>query len=59
MATPLNIKDPSAYQLATEIAEVTGKSLTRVVVDSLQHEKERLLQERRIDVKRFVKLSRA
>jgi antitoxin VapB len=42
MATPLNIKDPEAYQLASEIAQLTGKTLTRVVVDALRHEKERL-----------------
>ena len=41
-ATPLNIKDPEAHRLASEIAESTGKSLTRVVVDALRHEKERL-----------------
>ena len=42
MATPLNIKDPEAYQLASEIAELTGKTLTRVVVDALKHEKQTL-----------------
>lgn len=42
MATPLNIKDPQAYQLASEIARYTGKTLTRVVVDALKHEKEAL-----------------
>ena len=42
MATPLNIKDPEAYQLASEIAQHTGKTLTRVVVDALKHEKEAL-----------------
>jgi antitoxin VapB len=42
MATPLNIKDPEAYQLASEIAQLTGKTLTRVVVDALKHEKEAL-----------------
>ena len=43
MATPLNIKDPEAYQLASLIARQTGKSLTRVVVDALRHEKDRLV----------------
>ena len=37
--TPLNIKDPEAYQLATEIAQLTGKTLTRVVVDALKRER--------------------
>jgi hypothetical protein len=45
MATPLNIKDPEAYQLAYEIAQLTGKTLTRVVVDALKHEKEALKPE--------------
>ena len=39
MPKPLNIKDPEAYQLASEIAQFTGKTLTRVVVDALKHEK--------------------
>lgn len=42
MPTPLNIKDPEAHHLASEIARQTGKSLTRVVVDALRHEKEAL-----------------
>ena len=42
MPTPLNIKDPEAYQLASEIASHTGKSLTRVVVDALRRESEAL-----------------
>ncbi len=42
MATPLNIKDPEAYELASEIAQLTGKTLTRVVVDALKHEKQSL-----------------
>ena len=37
-STPLNIKDPEAYQLASDIARHTGKSLTRVVVDALKAE---------------------
>jgi antitoxin VapB len=40
--TPLNIKDPEAYRLATEIAQLTGKTLTRVVVDALTHERQAL-----------------
>jgi hypothetical protein len=50
--TPLNIKDPSAYELASEIAAATGKSLTRVVVDSLRNEKARLLKQREVDHKK-------
>ncbi|MDZ4799832.1 MAG: type II toxin-antitoxin system VapB family antitoxin [Bryobacteraceae bacterium] len=40
--TPLNIKDAEAYQLATAIANHTGKSLTRVVVAALRAEAARL-----------------
>jgi antitoxin VapB len=40
--TPLNIKNAEAYRLASEIAEHTGKSLTRVVLDALRAEKDRV-----------------
>ena len=43
MPTPLNIKDPAAYDLASAIARHTGKTLTRVVIDALRAEAERLL----------------
>jgi antitoxin VapB len=53
VATPLNIKDPEAYQLASEIAQLTGKTLTRVVVDALRHEKQTLkLEPEEINVAR-------
>lgn len=42
LATPLNIKDPEAYELASDIAQTTGKSLTRVVIDALRREKQML-----------------
>ena len=45
----LNIKDPEAYTLALAMANATGKSLTRVVVDALRAEKERI-EPREIDV---------
>ena len=32
----LNVKDPEAYQLAQAIAQATGQSMTRVVVDALR-----------------------
>jgi hypothetical protein len=38
----LNIKDAEAYRLASHIAEITGKSLTRVVLDALRAESERV-----------------
>jgi antitoxin VapB len=39
----LNIKNPEAYRLASDLSQATGKSLTRVVVDALRTETERLL----------------
>jgi antitoxin VapB len=38
----LNIKDPEAHRLAQAIAEKTGESLTRVVIDSLRERHEKL-----------------
>jgi antitoxin VapB len=46
---PLNIKDPEAYQLASELARLTGKPLTRVVVEALRHELARQ-RPRRVDM---------
>lgn len=40
----LNIKNPQAHTLATELAELTGESLTTAVIRSLE---ERLKQQRR------------
>ena len=45
----LNIKDPVAYKLASELARQTGKSLTRVVVDALSNEAARSLTSRPVD----------
>jgi antitoxin VapB len=39
---PLNIKNEEAYRVASEIAEHTGKSLTRVVLEALRAEKDRV-----------------
>lgn len=38
----LIVKDAEAYRLASQIAEITGKSLTRVVVDALRAENVRV-----------------
>jgi antitoxin VapB len=38
----LNIKDPRAYELAHELSSWTGKSLTRVVIDALRNEMNRM-----------------
>jgi antitoxin VapB len=51
----LNIKDPEAYNLALAVASATGKSLTRVVVDALRAEKERI-EPREIDVAKVYKI---
>lgn len=38
----LNIKDPAAHRLAQAIAEVTGETLTRAVIEALRERYERL-----------------
>jgi antitoxin VapB len=43
-ATPLKIDDPEAFELAREIADRTGTTVTQVVVDALREKKERLPQ---------------
>jgi antitoxin VapB len=53
--TVLNIKDPEAYNLALAVASATGKSLTRVVVDALRAEKERI-EPHEIDVAKVYKI---
>jgi hypothetical protein len=40
----LNVKNPKAYALATQLSEMTGESLTDAVIRSLEF---RLAQERR------------
>ena len=42
MAKSLNIKDPEAYQLARELAQRTGESVTRTVVQALRDRLERM-----------------
>jgi antitoxin VapB len=36
--TPLNIKDPEVYQLARQLAELTGQSLTDTVRTALREQ---------------------
>lgn len=38
----LNIKDPEAHRLAHAIAEATGQTMTRVVIEALRERYERL-----------------
>ncbi len=45
----MNIKDREAYRLAAELAQATGKSLTRVVIDALRKERQRILP-RQVDM---------
>ena len=40
----LNVKDPEAYRLARAIAQETGDSLTKVVIDSLRERHAKLEQ---------------
>lgn len=38
----LNIKDPEAHRIARALADATGDSLTRVVIEALREKMERL-----------------
>jgi antitoxin VapB len=40
----LNVKDPEAHRLAQAIADATGESLTRAVVESLRERYSRIRQ---------------
>ena len=42
MGAQLNIKSEDAYRLASRLSELTGESLTSVVIKALQAELERL-----------------
>jgi antitoxin VapB len=56
MATQLNIKSEDGYRLATELAAVTGESLTTAVTEALR---ERLDREQRVRdrARRLVRLT--
>lgn len=49
MGAQLNIKSEEAYQLATEIAGVTGESLTQVVLEALRARQRQLGAEDRFE----------
>jgi len=51
MGAQLNIKSEDAYNLASQLAELTGESLTSVVTRALRSELERERRERDIDAK--------
>ncbi len=42
----LNVKDPEAYRLARAIADKTGETLTKVVIDSLRDRQEKVEKKR-------------
>ncbi len=42
MGKSLNIKDPEAYRLVRDLAQRTGRSLTRTVVEALRERIERM-----------------
>lgn len=42
----LSVKDPEAYRLARAIADRTGETLTKVVIDSLRERQEKVEKKR-------------
>lgn len=56
----LNIKNAEAYELAAELASLTGESLTAVVVDALKEklERETHSREQQIRLTRLLELAR-
>jgi antitoxin VapB len=51
MGAHLNVKSEDAYQIASQLAELTGESLTSVVTRALRSELDRERRERDIDAK--------
>lgn len=47
----LNIKNPEAHRLATELARATGKSLTQAVTDALRDQLAEVTERARIEAK--------
>ncbi len=45
MGVQMNIKNAEAYEIASELAEKTGSSLTQVVLDALRAQKRELEKE--------------
>ena len=56
MVAQLNIKDEDAYRLASELAALTGESLTAAVTAALRERLERERRER--DIERAARLAR-
>jgi antitoxin VapB len=47
--TSLNIKNPKAYRLAKDVAELAGESMTQAVTTALEERKTRLEKETRFE----------
>ena len=47
----LNIKSREAYDLASELARLTGSSLTAVVLDALRKQRDQLQRQQQKDVR--------
>jgi antitoxin VapB len=60
MAMHLNIKNDEAHQLASELARLTGESLTTAVTTALREQLTRERQRRRVDkrVERLMEIGR-
>ena len=41
----LNIKNREAYDLASELAQLTGQSMTAVVIDALRRQRKQIQQQ--------------
>ena len=47
----LNIKDREVYDLASELARLTGKSMTAVVRDALRQQREQVERQQQKDIR--------
>ncbi len=47
----LNIKNTEAYELARELARLTGHSMTTVVLEALRKQREQLLRQQQKDAR--------
>ncbi|MCB0098051.1 MAG: type II toxin-antitoxin system VapB family antitoxin [Caldilineaceae bacterium] len=46
----LNIKNPEAYNLANELAQLTGQSMTAVVIEALRKQRQQIMNDQRKDI---------
>ncbi len=47
----LHIKNKEAYELASELAQLTGQSMTAVVLDALRRQQKRLLHQKKTEIR--------